>query len=59
MIGMLIQLLLVLCAVGALWWGSTLIPLPPPFRAVAGVVFAIVACLVLLHFAMHGHWRLP
>jgi hypothetical protein len=48
---MLIWLLIVLVIFGVVWWAITQIPLPPPMRVVANVVFAIAAILVLLYLA--------
>jgi hypothetical protein len=46
----LIALLVTIIILGLVYWVLTLIPLPPPFRTVALIVFAIIAILVLLSF---------
>ncbi|MGE0797297.1 MAG: hypothetical protein AB7G13_28795 [Lautropia sp.] len=44
----LISLLILVLILGLIYWVITLIPLPPPFKTVALVVFAIIAILYLV-----------
>lgn len=48
MIGLLIQLLIIVLVLGVAWWIINLIPLPPPFHAVAQVVIVIIALIWLI-----------
>lgn len=45
---LLIWLLVVVCIAGIVYWVLNQIPLPPPFRIVIYVVFAIIAIYFLL-----------
>lgn len=56
---LLITLLIYLLIFGAVYWVITLIPLPPPFRTVALVVFAVLVLVVLFNFLAGGSLGLP
>lgn len=46
----LLSLLIVILVLGLVWWVITQLPLAPPWRMAATVVFAVIAILVLLSF---------
>ena len=51
---LLITLLIYLCILAIVWYVINQLPLPPPFRLVAIVIFAIVAIIMLLDLAGGG-----
>ena len=50
MLALLIELLVLVCVFGIVWWILTLIPLPPPIRTVVLVIMGIIAIVILLGF---------
>jgi hypothetical protein len=55
---MLITLLVYLCILAIVWWVINMLPLPPPFKLVASVIFAIIAILMLLNLVDGGGFGL-
>ena len=45
---MLLTLIIYLCVLAIVWWVITQLPLPPPIRLVAIVIFALIAIYMLL-----------
>jgi hypothetical protein len=61
MIGFLIQFLVLMIVLGALWRISTLLPLPAPFPKISQIVLVLVFALVLINLllslvGMGGLW---
>lgn len=56
---LLLTLLVYVLILGLVYWVITLIPLPPPFRTVALVVFAILVIVVLIDMVTGGAIGLP
>lgn len=50
MIALLLNLLVLILVLGIIYWVTTIVPLPPPFRIVVNVIMAIIAIVVLLGF---------
>lgn len=48
MLEALLSLLVVLCVLSAVWYGLLQLPLPPPVRALVGVVVTIIGCYAVL-----------
>jgi hypothetical protein len=48
MIDVLINLLIILCILGLVWWAISAIPMPAPFSIIVRVVFALIAIILLL-----------
>lgn len=48
--GILINLLIFVVILGLVYWVISIVPLPPPFRLVVQVIFAIIAIIMLLGF---------
>lgn len=49
-IHLLLWLLILVVAVGIVWWALSQAPIPPPFRWVVNVVLAIIALFILFEF---------
>lgn len=56
---LLITLLIYLVILGVVYWVITLIPLPPPFRTIALVIFALLVLVLLFNFLSGGSLGLP
>ena len=54
LLGLLITLLIVVAVIAIAWWAVSQAPIPPPFRWVVAVIFAIIAIVVLLEFVGPG-----
>ena len=48
---LLLWLIVIVAIFGVAWWALSQIPLPPPFRVVVNIVFAVVAVIVLIWLA--------
>jgi heme A synthase len=55
---LLFTLLIYLLILGVIYWVITLIPLPPPFKTVALVIFAVIV-IFLLFGLLTGGMGLP
>lgn len=58
----LLQLIVLVCVLGLVWWAlTTYVPMPPAGRTVLVVAFVVVLVLALLSFLGIGtgmlHWR--
>lgn len=52
MISLLVYLLIFLIIFGLLYWVLTLIPLPPPVKTAATVIFAVIGVLLLIFWVL-------
>lgn len=50
MVSLLISLLIFLLVAGIIWYIISLIPLPPPFGAIAQAVFLLILLLIALSY---------
>jgi hypothetical protein len=51
---LLLTLLVYLLILGVVYWVITIIPLPPPFRTIALVIFAILVIVMLISMLTGG-----
>jgi hypothetical protein len=51
---LLLTLLVYLLIIGLVYWVITIIPLPPPFRTIALVIFAILVIVMLIGMLTGG-----
>lgn len=64
MIPFLIYLVIVCIVLGLLWWILNMIPLPPPVKQIATVVFVVICAIILIYMLMGlvgtaPHWGFP
>lgn len=64
MISFLIYLVIVCIVLGLLWWILNMIPLPPPVKQIATVVFVVICAIILIYMLMSlvgtaPHWGFP
>lgn len=52
MITLLIYVLVLLIIMGLAYWVLQMIPLPPPIRQIALVVFAVICAIVLIYLLL-------
>jgi heme A synthase len=65
MISLLISLLIFLIVFALIWWILSVLPLPPPIRQIANVIFVVICALVLIFYFLlplagtgsHLGWR--
>lgn len=58
MLSLLISIMILLVILALCWWVLAMIPIPPQFKWVVQVVFAIV-CLICLFSLLTGAWSFP
>lgn len=58
MIPLLVHLLIFILIAGLIYWIITIVPLPPPFRTIALVIFAVILIIVLLSYLAGGGYPL-
>jgi hypothetical protein len=51
---LLLTLLIYLLILGVVYWVITIIPLPPPFKTIALVIFAILVIVMLIGLLTGG-----
>ena len=56
---LLLTLLVYLLILGVVYWVITLIPLPPPFKTIALVIFAVIVIVILFNLITGGSLGLP
>lgn len=54
---MLISLLITIIVLGLLYYCVTLLPLPPPFKQIATVIFIVIAIVWLLSYLPGAPWH--
>jgi hypothetical protein len=57
MLSLLINLLIIVIVLGLAWWVINMIPLPPPIKQIATVIFVVIACIALIYLLLglaHG-----
>jgi len=52
MISLLINLLVICLIIGLGWWLLQVIPMPPPIKQVATVIFAVICVIILIYFLL-------
>jgi hypothetical protein len=57
--GLLINLLVLLLICGLIYWIITLIPLPPPFKNIALIIFGIIVIIYLISMLTGNSLGLP
>ncbi len=50
MLSLLVSLLIMLLIFGIVYWVSSMIPLPPPFRIAVNAILGLIAIIMLLGF---------
>lgn len=58
MLGLLVSLIILLVILAVAWWIISMIPIPPQFKWIVQVVFAVIV-LILLISLLTGAWNFP
>lgn len=64
MLAFLIYLVIVLIIMSLGWWILTMVPLPPPIKQIATVIFVVICAIILVYMLLGlvgtvpaPHWR--
>ena len=58
MLGLLVSLLILILIFAIAWWILSMIPIPPQFRWIVNVVFAIIILICVISM-LTGAWSFP